>query len=157
MQKPIARSGSAWWPHGRVAQNTLSACAGVDAVMAGAGRADAAHHRIPRPGRHHRVAAVERDAAAGGGDVGDVVDEVLVVHQHRLHAGAHRRFAPLQVLERRRFQYFQHRLQARRRLRVARARLMLEAGRVGINECAHGWFPSCAHDPLRRPGRRGNR
>jgi hypothetical protein len=146
MQKPIARSGSAWWPHGRVAQNTLSASpASIDA---GAGGAHAAHHRVQRARRHHRVAAVERHQPLLRRQRGHGVDIVRVVHQQYLLAGAARRLAPCQRIEFRLPQRAHHRMQALGRLGVARAGTVLQAVGVEHHQRAHRASVSAIRDRM---------
>src|SRR3569623_1418577 len=65
-------------------------------IDAGTGRTHAAHYRLPRSRRPHRVAAVQHDIAVFRGGIPDIVDESFVVNQQHLLAYAERGFSPLQ-------------------------------------------------------------
>ena len=108
------------------------------AVDPGAGRADAAHHRLPGAGGHDGVAGVEQLEPLLRRERLDRLDIVGRVHQQDLVERALGRFLPVQGFETGRAQGPQDREQARRRLRVAGAGFMAEAGLMGVDAGRHG-------------------
>jgi hypothetical protein len=114
--------------------------AGHDRVGCGDRAADGAHHRFPGA-RRHRGIAVEIDQAAGGRDVPQFLDVMLVVAQHH---GIERAFGGLaahEFVEPAFAEGFLDRANPVGSFGMSRRRQMVEAGPMFQQKCGHAGDP----------------